>query len=149
MGLCQSDVGDYWVIIMARNNRKKARLRILKEIKNQLIVQAERWGKTDYYTPLLLEEMELDQADYIVSNFLSEKSNLEYEINLLGVDHQELLIKLEKLDGYIKKAKKIIGKHNINIEKILSKLIGDKDKVKLALASMKPENNISVLLNSN
>lgn len=134
---------------MAGYKRKTAKLRLLNEIKKQLILQAERWGKKGYYTPLKLEELELDQCDGIYTDFLAERCNLDYEFNLLDCDTHETLIKLERLEGYIKKAKRAIKKHRQSIKKHLDKMVTEKDKLKSILARLKPENNISVLISSN
>lgn len=134
---------------MASPGRKRARLKILNEVKNQLVLQAERWGKAGYYTPLKLEEMEEEQCGLILSDLLSERANLEYEIYLFDVDKKELLIKLEKLQGYLKRAERVIKKHEKSIRRQLEKLMTEKDRLKLILKKLKPENTISVLLSSN
>ena len=87
---------------------KKGQVRILNEIRDQLVLQAERWGRKGYYTPLKLEEIELEQCRKIRSDFLAEKSNLEYEMNMIGTDKREVLIKIERLESYIKKADRVI-----------------------------------------
>lgn len=125
---------------------KKAQNRILTEIRDQLVLQAERWGRTDHYTPLKLEEIELEQCRKIRSDLLAEKSNLEYEMNMLGTDKREVLIKIERLDSYIKKADRVIESHERRIERMLDKLIGDRKAVKRAHAYIDKASAISVLV---
>ena len=132
---------------MARKS-KKGQLRILNEIKDQLILQADRWGKKDSYTPLKLEEMVLEQSRKIKSEFLAEKANLEYEMNMLGTDKREVLIKIERLETYIRKADSVIEKHERNISRMLDKMVGDKIGVKKAEKTLKTKPNVSVMLDS-
>ena len=127
---------------------KKGQLRILNEIRDQLVLQAERWGRKGYYTPLKLEEIELEQCRKIRSDFLAEKSNLEYEMNMLGTDKKEVLIKIERLESYIKKADRVIEAHEKRIEKMLQKMIGDKSAIKKAESYIKTKPRISVMINS-
>ena len=134
---------------MVSMKRKNSQKKILNEIKTQLVLQAERWGRQDYYTPIVLEEMGLEQSRKILADLLSERANLEYELHLLGSDKHELLIKLERLEAYVKRARKVIERHQKNIHKSLEKMIGDKDKLKLIMRKMRPENNISVFIQAN
>lgn len=134
---------------MRSNNRKKSRLKLLNEIRDQLILQAERWGKRDYYSAFKLMEIELDQARNIQGELMSERSNLLYELHILGSDKQELLIKLERLEMYLKRAAKVIDRQEKYLVKSIEKIIKQKDELKTLLAKMRPENNISVLISSN
>lgn len=107
----------------ARKN--KARLKILDEIKKQLILQAERWDRKDLYTPLKLEEMELLACQKVRGEFMAEKNNLEYELQMLGTDKKEVLIKLEKLNVYLGKADGLIKRHEKALQKLIQKKLGD------------------------
>ena len=127
---------------------QKGKLRLLNEIRDQLILQAERWGRKDYYTPLKMAEIELEQARRIKGDFLAEKSNLEYEMNMLGTDKQEVLIKTEKLGIYLKRCDRIIENYEKRIGKIIDKVIGDKAKIKKAESQIKPKSTISVIINN-
>jgi len=127
---------------------KKAQLKILNEIRDQLIRQAERWGKDGHYTPLKLEEMELEQGRKIRSDLLTEKSNLEYEMSMLGTDKKEVLIKIERLDSYIKKADRVILAHEKKIAKIIEKIIGDRSAIKKAENTVRTKHLISVMIDS-
>ena len=109
--------------------RKNAQFKVLDEIKSQLVMQAERWGRKDYYTPLKLEEMVLGQCRKIYGDFLSEKSNLEYELHLIEADRKEIKMKLDKLEGYMKKANRVIKQREKNIDKQFEKLIGNIDDI--------------------
>jgi len=134
---------------MARKNPKKGQLKILDEIKKQLILQAERWGRTDYYTPVRLEEMELGQCHKIISDLYMEKANIEYELETAGADTKAVAIKLEKLGLYIRKAQKVISKHERNLTKQLVKMIGDKAQTSKGLSYYQPKSLVSVFLNEN
>jgi len=126
--------------------RKKGQVRILHEIRDQLILQADRWGRKDYYTPLKLEEMELEQCRKIRGELLAEKANLEYEMSMLGTDKKEVLVKIERLGIYIKKADRVMESHERNILKALQKRIGDKKEIKRAEKSIRSEPLISVVI---
>lgn len=125
---------------------KKAQNRILTEIRDQLVLQAERWGRTDHYTPLKLEEIEIEQCKRVKSDLLTEKSNLEYEMNMLGTDKREVLIKIERLESYIKKADRVVEGHERRIGRLLDKLVGDRKAVKQAHSIIKKEPAISVVV---
>ena len=132
---------------MARG-AKKAQAKILQEIKNQLVLQAERWGKKDHYTPLKLEDLELEQCRKIKGDLLAERSNLDYELHMLDTDKRELLIKLEKLEVYLKRADHVIGRHEKNMSKMIDKSIGDRKKIRNAERLYKKGSAISVLVGS-
>lgn len=134
---------------MAKKNRKKGEQKIIKELLSQLVLQGERWGLKDYYTPLKLEEMRLDVCREIMGELLTEKSNLEYELHTVGTNKRDALIKIERLSSYIQKAKRSIEQHQNKITKILEKNITDKDQLALALNRVKPGSSVSVFLNSN
>lgn len=127
---------------------KKGQLKILNEIKNQLVLQAERWGKTDYYTPLKFEELELEQARKIKGELLMEKSNLEYEMNSLGTDKKEVLIKIERLETYVRKADHMIESYERKIAKMIENNIGNMKDIKKAEGTIKTKPRISVMINS-
>jgi hypothetical protein len=132
---------------MAKNrNRKKGQMRLLTEVKDQLLLQADRWGRKGHYTPLKLEEMELEQCRKIKGDLLAEKSNLEYEMSMLGTDKKEVLIKIERLESYIKKADRVIEGHERGISKILDKIVGDKKAVKRAEDLIRSKSQISVMV---
>ena len=135
---------------MARGNRKKrAQKKILGEIKKQLILQADRWGRKDYYSPIKLEEMELDQCRKIKGDLLAEKSNLEYEMHMVDSNKKEVLIKLERLNTYLKRADRVITRHEKSIIKIIEKSIGNRKDINSALKAIEPKSLISVLINGN
>ncbi len=134
-----------------KNKKKKAQMMILNEVKKQLLLQAERWGRVGYYTPLKLEEMELDACDRIKSDLLAEKANLEYELQLINTNRREIEMKLGRLDMYLKKADRVSEAHNRAINKTLDKLVGDKKKTMGALERLKYESSglVSVVINDN
>ena len=134
---------------MVGRKRKRSRLKILNEIRSQLVLQAERWGRKEYYTPLRLEEMELEQSRFINGDLLAEKSNLEYELHMLGSNKHDLLIKMERLSGYIKKASRVIEGHEKSIKRTLDKLIKDRDKLDAVIKRLRPDTTFSVMINSN
>ncbi|MFH1617441.1 MAG: hypothetical protein ABIB65_02565 [Candidatus Margulisiibacteriota bacterium] len=130
---------------MARK-KNKGKFKVLEEIKNQLILQAERWGKKDHYTPLRLQEMELAACRKIKGDFLAEKANLEYEMQMLGTDKKEVLIKIEKLNMYISKSDFVIEQYQRKIERMLEKLCGDKKEVDRALKRVRESHKVSVMV---
>ena len=131
------------------SKQKRAQKRVLDEIKNQLILQAERWGRVGYYTPLKLTEMVLEQCRKIKGDFLAEKANLEYELHRVGTDKKECLIKLEKIQSYLKKADRVIARHQKSISKMLDKLVGNRDELQNALSYVLKEPKVSVLIGDN
>ena len=137
--------------LRAPNKRKKAQMMILEEVKKQLVLQAERWGKTGVYTPLKLEEMELDAVRRIRGDLLSERANLEYEILMLRTNSREINIKLQKLESYLKRAERVSKRHDKNIDKIIERIVGDRKKTTgaLSLTRTKKEPLISVLISDN
>jgi len=134
---------------MSNTKRKRAQAKLLDEIKDQLVLQADRWGKKGHYDRVRLEEMVLEQCHRVAGDLMSEKANLEYELYLLDSNKRDLLIKMERLQYYIGKASRVIDKHEQNIKKQLDKLIASKDKLDLIMKHMRPESNISVLISSN
>ncbi len=115
-----------------RNNKKKAELKLIDEMRSQLLIQAERLGIRDQYSPQWFAEQRVLSAGRVLSELYAERSNLEYELNLLGTDKKELLIKLERLNVYIKKAEglrdKYLGEHDKVIDKNFS-LTENRDKL--------------------
>lgn len=134
---------------MSNAKRKKAQAKLLDEIKDQLVLQADRWGKKGHYDRVRLEEMVLEQCHRVSGDLMSEKANLEYELYLLDSNKRDLLIKMERLQSYISKASRVIEKHEKSIKKQLDKLISEKDKLELIMRRMRPESNISILISSN
>ena len=118
----------------------------MTEVKDQLLLQADRWGRKGYYTPLKLEEMELEQCRKIKGDLLAEKSNLEYEMSMLGTDKKDVLIKIERLESYIKKADRVIEGHEKGITRMLDKIVGDKKAVKRAEDLIRSKSQISVMV---
>jgi|GEM_PF-1300213 len=133
------------------SKKKKAQMMILNEVKKQLLLQAERWGKAGYYTPLKLEEMELEACKRIIGDLLAEKNNLDYQMNMLAENRKEIDMKLQRLSVYLTKADRVAKSHDKNIEKILDKLIGDRKKTLGALerVKFKEAQAISVLISDN
>ncbi|MBU0672472.1 MAG: hypothetical protein KJ732_05545 [Candidatus Margulisbacteria bacterium] len=131
------------------SKRKNGQKRVLEEIRKQLVLQAERWGKTEYYTAQRLEEMVLEQCFKIKGDFLSEKANLEYEMQSIESDKKECLIKLEKLTGYLKKSDRSLKIHKKAIGRWLERLIGDRQKTQWALDRKIKKPVISVLIGEN
>ncbi len=129
--------------------KNRGQLRVLEEIKTQLILQAKRWGKENYYTPDKLEEMENDQCRKILSDLLTEKINLEYEAHLIDCNKREIEIKLEKLNMYIKKSISVSKRHEKNISRYIDRLSGDQGKIKRATDLINRKPRVSVLLSEN
>lgn len=131
--------------------RKKAQSMILDEVKKQLVLQAERWGRAGHYTPLKLEEIELDAVRRILSDLLAERANLEYEMQTITENKKDIDIKLSRLQSYLKRAERVGQKHDKNITKMIDKLVGDRKKTNNALdvLKFKHEGLVSVMLSDN
>jgi hypothetical protein len=117
---------------------KKAQNKLINELKNQILVQAELLGVRDRFTPVVLAELKVDAARKILSEFYAERSNLEYELNMLGSQKKDLLIKLERLNAYIIKAEAITSRHARQIEDLIEKGMGDMKKTRRALRRVRP-----------
>jgi len=115
------------------NKRKNAQKKLINELKKQLLVQAERLGVRDLYTPLALEEMRLDALRKILTEFYLERSNLEYELNMIGSNKKELLIKLERLNVFILRAQVLLQQKLEFCQKLLDKACGDVADVRRAV----------------
>ena len=116
---------------MAR--KKKGPNKVINELRNQLLIQAERLGIKDTYTPLWFAEQKVHSLGQILAEFYAERSNLEYELNILGSDKKDILIKLEKLHGYIRKAEALKERTVEKVEKMIDKNFNLSDyKKKLA-----------------
>lgn len=120
------------------NKRKNTQKRLINELKNQLLIQAERLGVRDRYTPLVMEEMKLDSIRRILTEFYMERSNLEYELNILGSNKKEILIKLERLNAYLRKAEGMRDKHLKVFNKLIEKEMGDRKKTLKAISQLNP-----------
>ena len=118
--------------------KKDAQFKLINELKSQLMVQAERLGIRDQYTPMALKEMSLEVIGKILMEFYMERSNLEYELNLAGSDKKELLIKLERLNVYIRTAEARRASHMAKYEQLLEQGMGDIDLTQKAVRLLKP-----------
>lgn len=101
--------------------QQKSQLKVINEIKNQLLIQAEILGMRHEYDGMAMEEMRLDAAHKILSSFYMEKANLEYERDFLGSSSKENAGKLYKLEGYLAKAHRFIDRARGQLEKILER----------------------------
>ncbi|MFH1683438.1 MAG: hypothetical protein ABIA67_01000 [Candidatus Margulisiibacteriota bacterium] len=119
-------------------NKKNAQKKLINELKNQLLIQSERLGIRDDYSPLYMEELKLDSVKKIMTEFYMERSNLEYELNMLASNKKELLIKLERLQAYIRKAVGLHEQHLNKFEAIIEKGTGEPEKVRRAVKKLKP-----------
>lgn len=118
--------------------KKNAQKKLINELKNQLLIQAERLGVRDRYTPVVLEEMKIDALRRILAELYMERSNLLYELNMLGSKKKEILIKLERLNAYIRKGEGIREKHLANFERLIEKGIGDRKKTLRVVSRLHP-----------
>lgn len=123
----------------------KGQMRIFKELENQLFIQAERLGIRDRYSPLVLKELEYEALQKHLTAFYAERANLEYEMQMIGTDKKETLIKLERLESYIKRAERMRRAYEREIQKLLEKLTPDKEKAQKATSDSK----ISVVVGGN
>src|SRR3989338_8009790 len=120
------------------SKKKSAQKKLVNELKNQLLVQAERLGIREDYSPVALEELKIDSARKILTEFYMERANLQYEMNSYGTNKKEILIKLERLNAYIRKAECLRERGLKNFEKLLDKGLGKKDKALKAVRKLKP-----------
>lgn len=100
-------------------SRKKAKgqLKIFNELEKQFLIQAERLGIQDRYSPIKIKEIEYEALKKHMMAFYAERANLEYEMQMLGSNKKETLIKLERLEVYIKRAERM----KENYEKLFNK----------------------------
>lgn len=122
------------------SKKKSAQKKLITELKNQLLVQAESLGVRDAYTPVVMEELKIDATGKILSEFYMERSNLLYELHIMGSQKKEILIKLERLNAYILKSEALRKRHTGSLSKLLAKGQGDKQKVKRVLQRLHPTN---------
>jgi len=120
------------------SKRQKAQKKFINELKNQLFIQAERLGIKERYSPVYLEELKIDSVRRILSEFYMEKSNLEYELNMFGSKKKEVLIKLERLNSYIRKAQGIREQHGKIYENLLDQGLGDIARTNRAVKRLNP-----------
>lgn len=113
--------------------KKNAQKKLINELKNQLFIQAERLGIKEDYNPLAMEELKLDSVGKILTEFYMERSNLEYELNIIGSKKRELLIKLERLHAYVRKAQGLHEKHVKKFEDLIEQGTGDQNLTRRAL----------------
>jgi hypothetical protein len=117
--------------------QKKSQKKIINELKKQLMIQAERLGIRDDYGPLSMEELKIESVGKIMSDLYMEKSNLEYELNIIGSNKKEIQIKLERLNRYIRKAVSVHERHHGKFEELIEKGMGDLEKTRRALRTVK------------
>lgn len=120
------------------SKKKNTQKKLINELKNQLFIQAERLGIREEYSPVSLAEMKLDATQKILTEFYMERANLLYELNMLGSKKKEVLIKLERLNAYVRKAEGINAKHKGEMEKQIEQGQGDIKKTKRAVSRFKP-----------
>ncbi|MFH1361976.1 MAG: hypothetical protein ABIH69_04915 [bacterium] len=115
------------------SKKKSAQKKLINELRKQLFTQAERLGVRDQYTPIVLEELNLDAVKKILTEFYMERSNIEYELSMMGSNKRESLIKLERLNVYIRKAEAMVERQDKKIEKLLDGNVGDQKTTLWAL----------------
>ena len=123
---CNYD-GNMLQVIGGGGKKTKAQMKLLGEMQNQLLIQADLLGVRDRYSPTFMTELNIDSTKKIIGEFYAEQSNLEYEMNLFGSNKKEVLIKSERLTGYVKKAESLRDKYNKQLEGILEKLGGSRE----------------------
>src|SRR3989339_170699 len=101
--------------------KSKAQNKVVNELKNQLMIQAERLGIKDDYTPAWFIEQKTLAFGKILSELYAERANLEYEMNMLGSDKRDLLIKLERLHSYIRKAESLRERYTDDLTRLIDK----------------------------
>jgi hypothetical protein len=129
---------------MATGKRKQAQQKILGEIKSQLHIKAKKLGVEDKYSEMNFESMKSEAAKKILDDLNAEKSNLEYELYMKGKLDKESTIKLEKVETYINKAKRVLEKYEKNMGRMAEKKSPHKEKAKEAVKKLIPPPRISV-----
>ncbi|NQU17744.1 MAG: hypothetical protein HQ564_06715 [Candidatus Saganbacteria bacterium] len=132
--------------IVGGGKKAKGQMRVLEEIKNQLVLQADRWGRKGHYSSLRLIEMEQSQCGQIRGELLSERSNLEYELHILGSNKKDVLAKIDRLKTYVIKADRLGERYQKDISRAIDKMIGDRKAIKRALSGMSAESSVSVVI---
>ncbi|OGC06487.1 hypothetical protein A2526_03010 [candidate division WOR-1 bacterium RIFOXYD2_FULL_36_8] len=118
----------------------KAQMRVFQEMESQLLMQADRVGVRDDFMPSRLKEMEYDSLKKHILSFYAERSNLEYEMQMFGVDKKEVLIKMEKLEVYIRRAERLRELYDKYFQKSSEKQNKDKSIIEKSIS----KNKISV-----
>lgn len=103
------------------SRKSKAQNKVVDELKKQLLIQAERLGIRNEYTPAWFVEQKVLAFGKVLSELYAERSNLEYEMNLLGSDKKDLLIKLERLHLFIRKAESLREKYTGQFDQLIDK----------------------------
>ena len=129
---------------MTSKKRRKAQQRILSEIKSQLTIKAKKLNIEDRFSDINFEAMKQDAAKRILDDLNAEKTNLEYELYMKGVLDKESTIKLEKIQTYINRAQRVIGKYEKHIGKMSEKAAPYREKGKEAAKKITPTPKISV-----
>ena len=123
--------------------KHKAEARVLSEMQDQLLLQADQLGIRDDYNPLNMCELEAEAFSRHLSAFYAERSNLRYEMQIFGTNKKDLLIKLERLDVYIKRSDKLRRRRVREIKDIIEAHMPDGKKAK-KLLEKKPEISVRV-----
>ena len=89
--------------------------------------------------------MEYDALKNHLLSFYSERSNIEYEMQVLGTDKKEVLIKLEKLEIYIKRAERLLDMYKKYFGKVFKTQNEEKEKIEKFLT----KSRISVSVGEN
>lgn len=108
------------------SKKKNTQKKLVNELKNQLMIQAERLGINETYSPIYMEELKIDSVKKILTEFYMERSNLEYEMQMSGSPKKEILIKLERLNAYIRKAVGLQTRHLGDFEKLIDQGYDDR-----------------------
>ena len=115
----------------------KAQMRVFQEMESQLLMQADRVGVRDDFMPSRLKEMEYDSLKKHILSFYAERSNLEYEMQMFGVDKKEVLIKMEKLEVYIRRAERLRELYDKYFQKSSEKQNKDKSIIEKSISKNK------------
>lgn len=59
------------------------------------------------------------------------------DLSSMGIDKNDLLLKIDKLEGYIRKAKNRLMQHEQSLELIYSQQFGNKDVIETSLKRLK------------
>jgi hypothetical protein len=81
----ENEYNEELIAILGGSGKKtKGQLKIVGEIRKQLITHAKRLGLSDYYSQQRMLEIKVAQCQKILLKFEEEKSNLKYQLAYFG-----------------------------------------------------------------
>lgn len=119
--------GELLIIMGGSKRQMKAQNMVINEVRRQIASQCEHFGLNDHYDTKKMAEVQLEQCKKILEGFMEEKRNLIYQHDMheLGIledsDKNEILEKLLKINGLIKKTESRVELKEKELNKICGK----------------------------